>query len=479
MSTPRLELLHPSQLTTDKNVRKDLRLTKDFVASIAAEGVLQPIIAFPDPTDPDRYRIHMGHRRTAAAQEAGLDQVPVVIVDERDAASTVAHQMVENLHREQLSRLEEAGGYKELALIGVPVDEIARRTSRDKNTVESAIAVASNETATAVLEQADITLEQAAAIVEFTDDRKAVKRLTDVAASNPARFNYEVEDIRRKRRQDEAFAAKKAQMKKKGVAVVNEKTIPSYSYDADKGIRLDRLDDGTGTGTPMSARKHAKCPGHAAAIIRSYYGDTVDVAYGCTDWEANGHSKLGAGPRLTPEERAAREAAEQERARALADRDIARKLRVDFIIGLLQRKDLSKLPSYSATLAAGLAGPAKKNEIDLYYAIDEARTFTLTFLGIDQEKHSIGDALARAVTNGTYREDAIALAVALGTLERYTRTAISPTAATHLQTLGNWGHELTEHEQAAIAAGLKDNDEDVFDEKIQPATAPDTKDTDQ
>jgi ParB family transcriptional regulator, chromosome partitioning protein len=449
MTTPRLELLHPSQLTTDKNVRKDLRLTKDFVASIAAEGVLQPIIAFPDPTDPDRYRIHMGHRRTAAAQEAGLDQVPVVIVDERDAASTVAHQMVENLHREQLSRLEEAGGYKELALIGVPVDEIARRTSRDKTTVESAIAVASNETATAVLEQADITLDQAAAIVEFTDDRRAVKKLTDVAANNPSRFNYEVEDLRRKRRQDEAYAAKKAQMKKKGVTVVNDNALPYHVALNLKGIRLTRLDDGTGTNTAMSARKHAKCPGHAVALVRSYYGDTVDVAYGCTDWREHGHQELS-GRQETPEERAVREESERIHQQAAAEKEIAAKLRADFLTELLQRKDLAKLPNTAALFAETLAGHMYQYSSSYYHALEPQATIALRLLGITDlgELRSYA-RLQQEITPG--RELQVALAAALALAEWFVdRVASSRGAAPYFELLQSWGYTLNPHETDAI-----------------------------
>lgn len=56
------------------NVREDLNLTEEFLASIAAEGVRIPLLV---TTGPDgTWRVIEGHRRLAAAVKAGLAEVP-------------------------------------------------------------------------------------------------------------------------------------------------------------------------------------------------------------------------------------------------------------------------------------------------------------------------------------------------------------------------------------------------------------------
>src|SRR6201996_404008 len=63
------------------NVRTDLDLNEEFVASIAANGVLVPLRITPDPGG--AYRVIDGHRRLAAAARAGLVEVPVDVAGER------------------------------------------------------------------------------------------------------------------------------------------------------------------------------------------------------------------------------------------------------------------------------------------------------------------------------------------------------------------------------------------------------------
>jgi hypothetical protein len=56
------------------NVRRDLRLTPEFLASVAASGILVPLRV--TPAGDGRYRVIDGHRRLAAALRAGLTEVP-------------------------------------------------------------------------------------------------------------------------------------------------------------------------------------------------------------------------------------------------------------------------------------------------------------------------------------------------------------------------------------------------------------------
>ncbi len=85
----------------------------DLIASIKAQGVLQPILVRPSPDHPGHYQIIAGERRWRAAQAAGLHTIPVHLrpLTDREA---VAAALVENLQRQDLDPIEEAEGYQRL-----------------------------------------------------------------------------------------------------------------------------------------------------------------------------------------------------------------------------------------------------------------------------------------------------------------------------------------------------------------------------
>jgi len=85
----------------------------DLVASIKAQGIIQPLVVRPSSVKPDTYEIIAGERRWRAAQQAGLAEVPAVVraISDRDA---LAIALVENLQREDLSPIEEAEAYRRL-----------------------------------------------------------------------------------------------------------------------------------------------------------------------------------------------------------------------------------------------------------------------------------------------------------------------------------------------------------------------------
>jgi ParB family chromosome partitioning protein len=84
-----------------------------LAASIREKGLLQPILVRPAPGAPGEYQIVAGERRWRAAQRAGLRELPI-IVRELDDAETLEIAILENVQREDLNPVEEAGGYKAL-----------------------------------------------------------------------------------------------------------------------------------------------------------------------------------------------------------------------------------------------------------------------------------------------------------------------------------------------------------------------------
>jgi ParB family chromosome partitioning protein len=102
--------LHPS----GRNPRKtfDEKDLEDLANSIRSRGLVQPIIARPDPQR-GGYEIVAGERRWRAAQRACLHNV-TVIVRELSDQEVAEYALIENVQRADLNAIEEAGGYQEL-----------------------------------------------------------------------------------------------------------------------------------------------------------------------------------------------------------------------------------------------------------------------------------------------------------------------------------------------------------------------------
>ncbi|MEM9513579.1 MAG: ParB/RepB/Spo0J family partition protein [Actinomycetota bacterium] len=82
----------------------------ELAASIAEVGVLQPILVHRVD---DGFELIAGERRWRAARRAGLTTIPAIIRT-ADSLERVEHALVENLHRQDLTPLEEAAAYQQL-----------------------------------------------------------------------------------------------------------------------------------------------------------------------------------------------------------------------------------------------------------------------------------------------------------------------------------------------------------------------------
>ena len=86
---------------------------EELTASIKEQGVIQPIVVRPDKSNNDKYELIAGERRWLASQNAGLHEVPVVVLDVDDVKS-LEFAIVENVQRQDLNPIEEAKGYQKL-----------------------------------------------------------------------------------------------------------------------------------------------------------------------------------------------------------------------------------------------------------------------------------------------------------------------------------------------------------------------------
>ena len=100
-----------SKLQPRKNFDKNY--LEDLSNSIRERGVVQPIIVRNSKTQEGKYEIVAGERRWLASQNAGLNEIPAVII-EADDLKSLEFAIVENVQRHDLNPIEEAEGYKKL-----------------------------------------------------------------------------------------------------------------------------------------------------------------------------------------------------------------------------------------------------------------------------------------------------------------------------------------------------------------------------
>ena len=86
---------------------------QELTNSIKEQGLIQPIVVRPDKSSEEKYEIIAGERRWLASQNAGLHEVPIVILDVDDAKS-LEFAIVENVQRQDLNPIEESRGYQKL-----------------------------------------------------------------------------------------------------------------------------------------------------------------------------------------------------------------------------------------------------------------------------------------------------------------------------------------------------------------------------
>ena len=117
--------------------RKDLGDLTELAASIRELGVVQPIIV--SVAGMDRYLILAGERRFSASKLAGREKIPAIVrtVEEHERLQL---QIIENLHRKDLTPFEEAQAYQALAeQFSLTQEAIAKRLGRSQESVSETL----------------------------------------------------------------------------------------------------------------------------------------------------------------------------------------------------------------------------------------------------------------------------------------------------------------------------------------------------
>ncbi|SDU77111.1 ParB/RepB/Spo0J family partition protein [Jiangella alkaliphila] len=430
--------LDPHTLVLEDNIRTKVKMPRWFLASVRQNGVITPLIAHPGPGG--TVVVRDGQMRTLAAREVGCPTVPVWIVDRDDERRLrIIEQYITGVHRLALSERDKADAWRQLSLDGMSVTAISRQTGAKREDIRTGIAVADHETAAAAVADYDLTLDQAAVLIELDDDPDAVAKLREVAKTQPEDFDHAAQRARNaKTRRDELDQAR-ADLEAKGYTIIDRPT-----HDDDTTVALDQLQ--TANGQHLTEKNYAGKPGHAVAVTNRY--GYLDIAHFVVDWRTHGLRKIGStgtvvGGKLTEAEKA-------QRRQVIANNqawDAAETVRREWLTKLLARK---RLPADAAAIAAMILTTHTGR---VARAATDDHQMAATLLG--QETRLGERPLTDLVSKTPSKAGHVILAIALGAMEdatsRYTWRNPTPADRDYLNQLTAWGYTLSDVEQIVTA----------------------------
>lgn len=132
-----LPISHVETCSSQPRKRFDDESLQELADSISQHGIIQPLTV--RKLSSGYYQIIAGERRWRAARLAGLQEVPVIVIeaDDRKAAELA---MIENLQREDLNPMEEAAGFQSLIeSYHMTQEEAAQRVGKSRSAVTNAL----------------------------------------------------------------------------------------------------------------------------------------------------------------------------------------------------------------------------------------------------------------------------------------------------------------------------------------------------
>lgn len=241
-----------------RNVRRDLGDLGELADSIREQGLLEPLVVAGDG-EAKRFTVVAGHRRLAAAKLAGLTELPVLVRTDlvRDVDVTLA-MLVENLQRADLTPVEEAVAYEQLQLAGLSPALIAKRTGRSRSTVDARLRLMDlPEQVRDQVHGRQVTLHEAAALLEFTDRPDDLKALEKAAGTRD--FEWELNRARARAEKQREMARVRSELEARKVRIVTQSEVPQYWTRQLEWLHLDE------------AEHERSCPDHAAFITPGGY----------------------------------------------------------------------------------------------------------------------------------------------------------------------------------------------------------------
>ncbi len=250
------------------NPRKNIGDVTELAESIKARGILQNLTVVP--AENGLYTVIIGHRRLAAAKQAGLTEVPCAVVD-MDYKTQLSTMLLENMQRSDLTVYEQAQGMQMMFDLGVPVAEIVAKTGFAETTVRKRLKIATlpTEQMQQAVERGG-TLEDYVQIADIKDEKERCELLKTVGTRD---FKFSLTCAKRRQVEAEKLPLVKAELKAIGAKAVKGQ-IYSSAYEWVKQCEIQDWKEGTfkkpknkeelfwekSYGTVYLMRKKAKAP---------------------------------------------------------------------------------------------------------------------------------------------------------------------------------------------------------------------------
>ncbi len=405
------------------NPRSSLGDLEELAASIRELGVLQPVMVRPTG---DRYALVYGHRRLAAATLAGDTTIPVLFAaGADDEALDQAQRLVENLHREDLSALDEARAYQQLLSLGGAAKtsqrQLAKRVSRSQAYVSKRLALLRlPDDVQAAIEEGSISVSDATSLTKLVDDPERIAVAVRDSRNGFRSLETSVRHQTQALEEERARAAQAAELRAAGVQVLD-----TNRWDRWEGpYPLANL--------PVDVAEHAALDCHAAVVPR--YGSTVDLV--CMTPQAHLHEP----DRGEEAARLAASRAEREAATAAA-----REARFSFIEGLAR--------GGSPGAGAGLLVAHLIGQRHYYLRVDEDDIAELLGLDVDADGGDPTVAIEAYLAKSTRNVARViyAAGLALGEAALTDGGSTREACRLHLEHLVEAGYELSDVERDIVA----------------------------
>ena len=151
---------------------------EELTHSIKEQGVIQPIVVRPDKSLDGKYEIIVGERRWLASQNAGLHEVPVVILNVDDVKS-LELAIVENVQRQDLNPIDEARGYQRLIDdFNYNQDKLSKFIGKSRSYIANSLRLLSlSEEILLMVEQGNLSAGHARSLIGLQNSVNIAKRI--------------------------------------------------------------------------------------------------------------------------------------------------------------------------------------------------------------------------------------------------------------------------------------------------------------
>lgn len=221
------------------NPRKNIGDVTELAESIKARGILQNLTVVP--AENGMYTVIIGHRRLAAAKQAGLTEVPCAVVD-MDYKTQLSTMLLENMQRSDLTVYEQAQGMQMMFDLGVPVAEIVEKTGFAETTVRKRLKIATLPTKQ--MQQAverGGKLEDYVQIADIKNEKERCELLKKVGTRD---FEFSLTRAKNRQIEAEKMPLVKAELKSIGAKAVKGQ-IYSSAYEWIKQCEIVGWKEGT------------------------------------------------------------------------------------------------------------------------------------------------------------------------------------------------------------------------------------------